>query len=171
MDRRAHGAGALHGALSDSPGVATVAPMTLRGKSAIPSLPAPLKGRGFRFTINGVTADALPEGALWIAAGNALVVSDLHLEKGSAFAKRGQLLPPYDTRATLTRLADLIARLRPAIVVSLGDSFHDGGGPARMHADDVASLRALVGAVDWVWIEGNQRRARRSPRRRDSRRR
>ena len=123
----------------------------LRREAASPAPPRP----GLRFTVAGVAADALPEGALWIESEGALVVSDLHLEKGSAFAKRGQLLPPYDTRATLTRLAELMTRFAPAMVVSLGDSFHDGGGPERMHADDVAALRALVGATDWVWIEGN----------------
>ena len=111
--------------------------------------------KGLRFTLAGVAAEALPEGALWIPDHDALVVSDLHLEKGSAFAARGQLLPPYDTRATLHRLAALIARLHPAIVVSLGDSFHDAGGPTRMHADDLRALDALVCATDWVWIVGN----------------
>ena len=157
MDRRPYGAGALHRALSDFARVARVAPMTSRGpmrKEAAPEKAAAAR-LGLRFTIAGAAADALPEGALWIESEGTLVVSDLHLEKGSAFAKRGQMLPPYDTRTTLLRLADLIARYAPAIVVSLGDSFHDGGGPARMHADDVASLRALVGATDWVWIEGN----------------
>ena len=131
--------------------------MSLRGplrKVEAPP-PAPVPRTGLRLTVAGVAADALPEGALWIESDSTLVVSDLHLEKGSAFARRGQLLPPYDTRTTLFRLADLMARYAPAIVVSLGDSFHDGGGPARMHADDVATLAALVRATDWVWIEGN----------------
>ncbi len=117
--------------------------------------PAPAPRAGLRFTIAGVAAEALPDGALWIESEGVLVVSDLHLEKGSAFASRGQLLPPYDTRATLKRLADIVARLQPAIVVSLGDSFHDGGGPARMHDDDLGALDALVRATDWVWIVGN----------------
>ncbi len=115
----------------------------------------PASRAGLRFTIAGIAAEALPEGALWIESEGTLVVSDLHLEKGSAFAARGQFLPPYDTRTTLKRLTVLIARLQPAIVVSLGDSFHDGGGPARMHEDDLAALRALVDVSDWVWIVGN----------------
>lgn len=110
---------------------------------------------GLRVTVAGVAVQALPEGALWLEDACVLVVSDLHLEKGSAFARRGQFLPPYDTRTTLARLAALMAQLTPVTVVSLGDSFHDGGGPARMHADDMAALAALVGATDWVWIEGN----------------
>ncbi len=105
--------------------------------------------------LGGQIVVALPEGALWIESARALVVSDLHLEKGSSFARDGQMLPPYDTHATLARVAVLMQRLAPEIVVSLGDSFHDGGGPARMGAHDRALLRSLVSRADWIWIEGN----------------
>jgi len=115
----------------------------------------PAMGKGLAVTVAGAQVEALPEGALWIADARALVVSDLHLEKGSAFAARGQFLPPYDTRTTLLRLAVLIARLEPQCVVSLGDSFHDVRGPARMHDADAALLASFVRAVQWVWIEGN----------------
>lgn len=98
---------------------------------------------------------ALPEGALWIESARALIVSDLHLEKGSSFAKSGQMLPPYDTHATLMRVAALMQRLKPDIVVSLGDSFHDPNGVARMAPEDSALLRSLIGACDWIWVEGN----------------
>lgn len=113
--------------------------------------PAP----GLRVTLAGVAVEALAEGALWIADARTLVVSDLHLEKGSAYASRGQFLPPYDTRATLARLAALVMRLEPACVVSLGDSFHDVAGPARMDDEDAHTLAQLVARTDWVWIEGN----------------
>lgn len=105
--------------------------------------------------VAGVRVTALPAGALWIEDARALVVSDLHLEKGSSFALRGQMLPPYDTHAALAKLTALIAALKPEIVVSLGDSFHDGGGPARMHARDRATLEEMIGACDWIWVEGN----------------
>ena len=65
------------------------------------------------------------------------------------------LLPPYDTAATLARLARLIARYAPRTVIALGDSFHDGGGPARLSAQDRASLAALQRGRDWIWIAGN----------------
>lgn len=103
----------------------------------------------------GTMVAALPEGALWIEAGRALVVADLHFEKASAFAKGGQMLPPYDTRATLQRLAALMDEHAPDIVVSLGDAFHDGGGPARMGEAERAGLQALIARCDWVWVEGN----------------
>jgi len=98
---------------------------------------------------------ATPEGALWIAESKTLIVSDLHLEKGSAFAIRGQMLPPYDTHAALMKLTDLMLRLQPDIIVSLGDSFHDGGGPSRMDARDRDLLRVLMARCDWIWVEGN----------------
>ena len=81
-------------------------------------------------------ADCL--GALYWPEQGLLVVADLHLEKGSSFARRGQLLPPYDTTETLARLARLIAHYVPRTVIALGDNFHDGGGPARLSASDRA---------------------------------
>src|SRR3954452_19877083 len=83
------------------------------------------------------------EGALVWPEESLLVVADLHLEKGSSFARRGQLLPPYDSAETLARLATLIARYRPRTVVALGDNFHDGGGPARLADTDRAFLMEL----------------------------
>jgi hypothetical protein len=94
-------------------------------------------------------------GALYWPDEKMLIVADLHLEKGSAFAARGVLLPPYDTASTLARLARLIERYAPQIVMALGDSFHDGGGPARMADTDRASLKALQRGRDWLWIAGN----------------
>jgi DNA ligase-associated metallophosphoesterase len=84
-----------------------------------------------------------------------LAIADLHLEKGSSFAARGMLLPPYDTAATLARLARLIAHYAPRVVVALGDSFHDGGGPARIAEADRAALAALQRGRDWIWLAGN----------------
>jgi uncharacterized protein len=105
--------------------------------------------------IAGTTLLADPAGALYWPDEKLLAVADLHLEKGSAFAVRGVLLPPYDTAATLARLAKLIERYRPGLVVALGDSFHDGGGPARMVDVSRAALAALQRGRDWLWIAGN----------------
>jgi hypothetical protein len=98
---------------------------------------------------------ALPDGALWIADAKTLIVSDLHLEKGSSFALRGQMLPPYDTHAALVKLEKLIDAMAPDIVVSLGDSFHDGGGVARMSESDRDLLQGMIARCDWIWVEGN----------------
>ena len=84
-----------------------------------------------------------------------MVVADLHFEKGSAIARRGVLLPPYDTPATINRLAVLIERYAPRLVIALGDSFHDGGGPDRMSDFSRTSLKALQRGRDWIWITGN----------------
>jgi hypothetical protein len=105
--------------------------------------------------VNGVGLLADLSGALVWPDRRLLVVADLHLEKGSAFAKWGQLLPPYDTAATLGALAAAIARHRPERVICLGDSFHDPDAPERLSARDGAAIKAMTGAHDWVWIAGN----------------
>jgi DNA ligase-associated metallophosphoesterase len=96
-----------------------------------------------------------PAGALYWPATSLLAVSDLHLEKGSSFARRGMLLPPWDTRATLDRLILLLRRYQPRVVVALGDSFHDGGGAARLPSSELARLRAVTAAHRFIWVQGN----------------
>jgi DNA ligase-associated metallophosphoesterase len=107
------------------------------------------------FTVAGIGLVADLAGALFWPEQRLLAVADLHLEKGSGFAARGVLLPPYDTAATLQRLAGLVARYAPSVVVALGDSFHDGGGPARLADTDRATLNRLQRGRDWIWIAGN----------------
>lgn len=97
----------------------------------------------------------LCQGALWWEAQRTLVVSDLHFEKGSSYAMRGQLLPPYDTSTTLTCIEALCETLRPETVLSLGDSFHDRTAERRLSPQDTTRIRALTAAYRWVWIEGN----------------
>jgi DNA ligase-associated metallophosphoesterase len=110
---------------------------------------------GVEVVVAGVAILADPAGALYWPEERVLVVADLHLEKGSSYAARGVLLPPYDTTATLARLALVINRYAPRAVIALGDSFHDGGGPARVLDEDRASLRLLQRGRDWIWIAGN----------------
>jgi hypothetical protein len=112
-------------------------------------------GGGLGLAMAGVELVLRPSGALWIEAKATLVVADLHLEKGSFFAARGQMLPPYDTRETLIRLAAEVEALAPRVVVLLGDSFHDGEGEGRLCADDVASLHALASGRNLIWLAGN----------------
>ena len=108
----------------------------------------PLHFRGERLLLD-------PLGAVVWPAREVLVVADLHLEKGSACAVGGHLAPPWDTRATLDRLAILLRRWGPRTVVALGDSFHDRHGPGRMGAGDAARLRAMAEAAAFVWVLGN----------------
>jgi len=103
----------------------------------------------------GVTLAADPAGALYWPDEKLLVIADLHLEKGSAFAARGVLLPPYDTATTLARLSHLIGRYAPRVIIALGDSFHDDNGPLRMTGSDRAALTALQRNREWVWVAGN----------------
>jgi DNA ligase-associated metallophosphoesterase len=110
---------------------------------------------GAEIVVAGTTLVADCAGALYWPEESILAVADLHLEKGSSFAARGVLLPPYDTGATLGRFAALLARYAPRRVIALGDSFHDGGGPARLAPRDRTALSALQLGRDWVWITGN----------------
>ncbi|MCX8279932.1 ligase-associated DNA damage response endonuclease PdeM [Phyllobacterium sp. 0TCS1.6C] len=96
-----------------------------------------------------------PAGAIYLPEDGLLVVSDLHLEKGSSFARRGMLLPPYDTLTTLAALARLIGRYRPKSVLSLGDSFHDGEAATRLAPESASHLMTLMRGRHWTWITGN----------------
>ena len=106
-------------------------------------------------TVAGVTLVADLSGALFWEEERLLVVSDLHLEKGSSFATRGVLLPPYDTAVTLNRLSAVIARHDPRRVIALGDSFHDREAHGRLSATDRDALGSLQSRRDWIWIVGN----------------
>ena len=105
--------------------------------------------------LHGHAFVADPSGVLYWPEEHLLIVADLHLEKGSSYAARRVFLPPYDTSATLARLTDVVGRLSPRRVVALGDSFHDGGGAARLLPHDIQTLRALQVGRDWIWIAGN----------------
>lgn len=105
--------------------------------------------------VNGESLLLDAAGALWWPAERTLAFADLHFEKGSAFARSGQLLPPYDTRATLARIDALVAQYAPARVIALGDSFHDGGAADRLDKDERAALARLCASAEWIWIAGN----------------
>lgn len=106
-------------------------------------------------SICGKAFRAHMSGALFWPAEKALIVSDLHFEKGSSFAARGQMLPPYDTRETLRRLAVVLDTYNPETIISLGDSFHDAAACERMDATDLQTLHILQEDRDWIWITGN----------------
>jgi DNA ligase-associated metallophosphoesterase len=110
---------------------------------------------GLKMPVNGAEVTMRASGALWLADAGALVVADLHLEKGSAYAARGQMLPPYDTRETLARLRAEAAALAPKTVILLGDTFHDRRSEERLAGEDAAQLRELAAGRTLVWVVGN----------------
>lgn len=118
---------------------------------------AALKNTGFalHLHVRGELFTPLPQGALWWESQRTLIVSDLHLEKGSSYARRGQLLPPYDTGATLKLVEGLVDELDPDRVISLGDSFHDPRAEERLVPADRLRIRTLTARTDWIWVEGN----------------
>jgi DNA ligase-associated metallophosphoesterase len=103
--------------------------------------------------------EVVGEAALYWPAQNALLVSDLHLEKASAYALNGQMLPPYDSIATLEDIAALCTKYTPAKILSLGDNFHDDDGEARLAEPAAALLVDLARDTEWLWITGNHDRA------------
>jgi DNA ligase-associated metallophosphoesterase len=106
--------------------------------------------------LGGAILDARASGALWWAEARLLCVADLHLCKSERLARRGgALLPPYETAATLDRLAIEIERLAPARVVCLGDSFDDCAAGETLAGPDHDRLTALMAGRDWIWIAGN----------------
>lgn len=109
----------------------------------------------YEFTLNGARLVADLGGAVYWPAAKALIVADLHFEKASAFAARGVALPPYDTAASLTRLAGLLDTYRPDRLISLGDAFHDDDWPTRMAAQDADRLAALAAQQATIWVTGN----------------
>lgn len=108
-----------------------------------------------QLTFAGHQFEPLPSGALWWAAERALLVADLHLEKLSSFARRGSLLPPYDTGLTLRRLEADLERTGAEDVIALGDSFHRDEGTTTLLPADRLRLMALMGKARWTWISGN----------------
>lgn len=121
------------------------------------SAPIALEERGgdIGITVAGEKLVCDWTGAMYWPDEQTLIVSDLHLEKGSSLARRGSLLPPYDTAATLSRLATRITRWQPRRIISLGDSFHDEDAHDRLGEADLQRLHQLMGGREWVWISGN----------------
>ncbi len=106
-------------------------------------------------SICGTAFQAHVSGALYWPAEHALIVADLHLEKASAYAERGVMLPPYDSRDTLMRLAEVVDHYQARTVIALGDSFHDPAGADRLNPEDRETLTILQEGVEWIWIAGN----------------
>lgn len=108
-----------------------------------------------RIEVNGEELLLEAAGALWWPSEKTLVFADLHFEKGSFFAAGGQMLPPYDTRATLGRVENLVQRRAPTRVIALGDSFHDPRAAERLDEDERKRLAQLREDLEWIWIAGN----------------
>ena len=109
----------------------------------------------FAFPFCGDEFRLVQDRALFWPRENALLVADLHLEKASFFARHGQLLPPYDSRETLERVALAVRETGARRVYTLGDNFHDSDGSQRLEEHAAGMLSALTRATDWVWITGN----------------
>ena len=105
--------------------------------------------------VNGERLLLDKSGAAWWPRTRTLIFADLHFEKGSSYARAGQFLPPYDTRATLLRMAEVTARRGPARIIALGDSFHDPFAAERLEPQERAMLKTLAATAHFLWITGN----------------
>ncbi len=126
----------------------SIATLAKTGLSAHSQSMIPLLFASQDFAVVGGTA-------LYWPARHALIVADLHLEKASFYARQGQMLPPYDSRSTLEKLAELVAQTGARAVFSLGDNYHDGEGEDRLDGESRTLLRGMTRDLDWHWIVGN----------------
>jgi len=110
------------------------------------------------FSFCGIELCALAEGGLFHPRSRSLLLADLHLEKASSYALRGQMLPPYDSIETLHRVAALVGRTGACALYCLGDSFHDRGGAGRLPDEALGLLGYLTAKTRWTWIVGNHDR-------------
>ena len=113
------------------------------------------RGETTTMLVNGERLRPDLSGGLFWPRQSVLFVADMHFEKASWYATRGQMLPPYDTAATLNKLAQAVERLAPRMVICLGDSFHDREARLRLDPGDAAAIRGLTRGRDWIWIAGN----------------
>lgn len=129
-------------------------PFSLKPRTPSSTRPHGLS-RSQRISLGGM--DFIPDlsGALYAPEFRALLVADLHLEKGTSLARRGVHLPPYDTRESLAQLRAAISASSPERLIFLGDSFHDGEARERIDAADLGVLRSITSSVDTIWITGN----------------
>jgi DNA ligase-associated metallophosphoesterase len=111
--------------------------------------------REVRLVLGGIELVPDLTGALYVPEYRALLVADLHLEKGSSFLRRGLHIPPYDTRSTLTSLEAAVSRLQPCSLIALGDSFHDRQATERIDVEDLRRIRNLSNHLDVCWLTGN----------------
>lgn len=116
---------------------------------AVPPQEAPM----LRFA--GHNFEPLASGALYWRAQETLLVADMHFEKMASFARRGQMLPPYDTGLTLSRLETDLRRSGAKRLLSLGDTFHRADSSGLLTDRDRMRLDAIVEAYDCIWLSGN----------------
>ena len=107
------------------------------------------------FEFGGQCFEVAGDAALYWSQQETLLVSDLHLEKASAYAIGGQMLPPYDSLATLEEISGLVRRFQPSRIISLGDNFHDCLGEVRLQGAAADLLVDLIRKTEWIWITGN----------------
>jgi DNA ligase-associated metallophosphoesterase len=103
----------------------------------------------------GQLFEPLPSGGLYWHSQRTLLVADLHFEKMASFARKGQMLPPYDTAMTLSRLEGDLRRTGAERLVSLGDSFHRADASSLLTNSDRMRLDSVTEMAETIWLSGN----------------
>ena len=128
----------------------------MQGLRLLPNQPKADDMSELALSFCGADLRACDSGALWWPEHKLLVVSDLHLGKSERIARLGgALLPPYETRETLKKLAREIERHEPAEVICLGDSFDDLMAQNALDTEENLDLVTMMAGRRWIWIEGN----------------
>ena len=83
------------------------------------------------------------------------IVSDLHLEKASSYAKSGQFVPPYDSEETLSKLFLKLEKYKSKKLILLGDTFHDKDAQHRLSDTSKNLFKKLVINYKTILITGN----------------
>ena len=94
------------------------------------------------------------DGGLYLPDFQSLIISDLHIGKGAAHRRNGQI-PGYDTDNTLARLDAAISHAKPKQTILLGDSFHSqeqANSLPTYHREHIAQIATQT---QLIWIEGN----------------
>lgn len=97
----------------------------------------------------------LPEGALFWINKKTLIIADLHLEKGSSYFKEGQFISPKDTSENLRKLENCVDKIKPKIIIFLGDTFHDKYSLKRISNKNLEKFKNLFSHFKCYLISGN----------------
>ena len=86
------------------------------------------------------------------------IVSDLHLEKSSFFAKEGIFIPPYDSFETLKKLKKMIMKNKVKKIIFLGDVFHDSNAYERLEKSSKDIFESIITSCNVIFVYGNHDR-------------
>ena len=91
-------------------------------------------------------------GGIFFKNRKTLIISDLHLGKGTSLIRKGIYFPPYDFKETIVKLKKLIEKFNPSTVISLGDNFHDNLTINNMPKEQINEITRITNKIKFIWI-------------------